>query len=137
MILNDLIAKCGPLLSVAPSATVREAADKMVAANVGCTLVLASEKLVGILTERDLVRRVLVKGLDGDEVYVRDVMTRDVVIGKAKDQVELAVRLMTVHHIRHLPVVDRGGSVVGVLSIRNLLREEIQGMRDYIGQSEG
>jgi CBS domain-containing protein len=137
VLLKELVAKRERIVSVGSTATVRAAAEAMTTANVGCTAVLDENRLVGILTERDLVRRVLVKELNIDQTRVSEVMTREVVAGKGDDQIGKAARLMRKHHIRHLPVMDKRGALLGVLSIRDLLREEIQDMRDYIGQSEG
>jgi CBS domain-containing protein len=137
VLLKDLVAKREKIVSVSPTETVRAAAEAMAAANVGCTAVVTADRLVGILTERDLVRRVLVKERNVDQTQVSEVMTKDVVVGKAADQAGTAARLMRENHIRHLPVVDKKGALLGVLSIRDLLREEIHEMRDYIAQSEG
>ena len=137
MLLKELIAKRDRIVSVGSAATVRAAAEAMATANVGCTAVLEENRLVGILTERDLVQRVLVKELNIDQTHVSEIMTRKVVVGKADDPIGKAAQLMRKHHIRHLPVIDKRGALLGVLSIRDLLREEIQDMRDYIGQTEG
>ena len=137
MLLKELIAKRDRIVSVGSAATVRAAAEAMATANVGCTAVLEEKRLVGILTERDLVQRVLVKELNIDQTHVSEIMTRKVVVGKADDPIGKAAQLMRKHHIRHLPVTDKSGALIGVLSIRDLLREEIQDMRDYIGQTEG
>ncbi|MEJ2206873.1 MAG: CBS domain-containing protein [Gemmatimonadota bacterium] len=137
MLLRELVAKRDRIVSVGSAATVRAAAMAMATANVGCTAILEENRLVGILTERDLVQRVLVKELNIDQTHVSEIMTRKVVVGKADDQIGKAAQLMRKHHIRHLPVIDKRGALLGVLSIRDLLREEIQDMRDYIGQTEG
>lgn len=137
MLLKELVAKRDRIVSVGSAATVRAAAEAMATANVGCTAVIEENRLVGILTERDLVQRVLVKELNIDQTHVSEIMTRKVVAGKADDPIGKAAQLMREHHIRHLPVTDKSGALIGVLSIRDLLREEIQDMRDYIGQTEG
>ena len=137
MFLKELVANRERIVSVSPVATVRAAAEAMAEANVGCVAVMNANQLVGILTERDLVRRFLIKGLDADRTQVSEIMTKEVVTGKADDHLGTAARLMRAKHVRHLPVVDKKGVLLGVLSIRDLLREEIQDMRDYIGQREG
>jgi len=135
--LRQLVAKRERIVSVSPGATVREAAEAMAAANVGCAAVLRANQLVGILTERDLVRRVLIEERHVDRTQVSEVMTDEVVVGKGDDQLGKAARLMRENHVRHLPVMEKDGTLLGILSIRDLLHEEIQDMRDYIGQSEG
>jgi CBS domain-containing protein len=137
VLLGELVAKREGIVSVGSTATVRAAAEAMAKANVACTAVLEEERLVGILTERDLVQRVLIKGLNIDQTRVSEIMTREVVVGKFDDQIGKAAQLMRKHHIRHLPVMDKRGALLGVLSIRDFLREEIQDLRDYIGQTEG
>lgn len=137
MLLNDLIAKQGQIASVSPTNTARDAAEVMAEAHVGCVAVMEADRLVGILTERDLVRRVIVKNLDVNQVLVSDVMTKDVILGNAKDSLASAAIQMRQTHIRHLPVMDDDGNLLGVVSIRDLLSEEVQDMRDYIAQREG
>ena len=137
MLLKDLVERQERIVSVSPTATVRDASKTMAEANVGCTAVMDADRLIGILTERDLVRSVLAKDLDADQVLVSDVMTTDIVSGKPNDDLGSAARQMRRHHIRHLPVVDRDDTLLGILSIRDLLREEIRDMRDYIAQREG
>ena len=137
MLLGELVAKRQRVVSVSPTVTVRTALDTMIEADVGCAAVVDGGKLVGIVTERDLVRRVLAQELQIDETQVLTIMTKAVVSGRAEEPLGKAARLMREHHIRHLPVLDKKGALLGVISIRDLLREEIQDMRDYIGEAEG
>lgn len=137
MFLKELVAKRERIVSVSEVDSVRAAVLAMTKANVGCTAVLSGHRLVGILTERDLVRRVLIKGLNIDQTPVSEVMTTKVIVGMADDRTGNAARLMRKNHIRHLPVMDKLGTLLGVISIRDLLREEIQDLHDYIGQAEG
>ena len=135
--LETLMAQQRRLVTTGPEASVRAVAEAMAEAREGCAVVLESGRLIGVLTERDLVWRVLVKKRDLDRTRVSEVMSRDVVVGRTGDSVAQAAFLMRRHHIRHLPVMDKKGALVGVVPILELLREEIQGMRDYIGESEG
>jgi len=107
------------LLTVAPDETVAEVAKRMVSKDVGAVLVYEDERLSGILTERDILRAVA-DGLD-DATLVRDRMTANPETLDADDTTEHAAVLMIHGGFRHLPVVEQG-DVVGVLSIRDLMR---------------
>ena len=118
--------------------TVLEAVRRMDKANTGSVVVLDGDRLAGIFTERDLMRRVVLKNLDIASTRVTDVMTRDLVYASVDDPTESAMAKMTQHRCRHLPVVD-GEALVGVLSIGDLMKElseeqtvEIQFLKEYI-----
>ena len=136
-LLKDLLAREPRIVSVPPTATVLDAVKAMAEANCGSTIVMDGERPAGIFTERDLMKRVLLQDRDVDQVQVAVVMTTDLVVAKPGDSVGTAILLMDKHHIRHLPVMDEGGTVLGVLSIRDLIREEVKEMRDYIARREG
>jgi CBS domain-containing protein len=107
------------LVAIAPDRSVRQAIEKMMEARVGCVVVCDGPRLVGIFTERDVLR-LAGEGADLDALIVGEVMTtRLVVVGPADDIVD-AARLMREHEIRHLPVVD-GENVLGVVGIREVL----------------
>ncbi len=106
------------LLSVEPGDTVTEVAQRMVERNVGAVLVLDGGRLVGIMTERDLMRAVA-RGLDSD-ASVSQYMSRDPETIEPDDTTEHAAVLMIHGGFRHLPVVE-GDAVVGILSIRDLM----------------
>jgi len=135
--LSQLLGNMPRVVQVSSEATVREAAKAMAEANVGCTAILDNEKLVGLFTERDVLKRVLLKDLITDEVKVAQVMTREIITGRMDMSSREARGLLKKHHIRHLPVVDAEGRLHGVLSIRDLVLDEVQEMRDYIALSEG
>lgn len=118
--------------------TILEAVRQMDKANTGSVVVLEGDRLVGIFTERDLMRRVVLKGLDISSIRVEEVMTRDLAYAEPSDPGEEAMAKMTKHRCRHLPVVD-GQRLVGVISIGDLIREmaeeqtvEIQFLKEYI-----
>jgi len=113
------------LLSVTPKTTVREAARYMDARNVASVLVLdAGGRLLGIFTERDLLRRVVAKGRDPEKTPIAEVMTATPhTIGPEATTLQ-AMRTMHEHKVRHLAVTD-GGRAVGVLSIRDFLGDEL------------
>jgi CBS domain-containing protein len=107
------------LLSVDPGETITEVAQRMVERNLGAVLVLDGGRLVGIMTERDVLRAVA-RGLHGDAV-VAEYMTKDPETIAPDDTTQHAAVLMIHGGFRHLPVVERD-DVVGILSIRDLMR---------------
>ncbi len=116
--------KGGDVIRIGGDATVLEAVQAMVDANVGALLVTADDDLndvQGIFTERDYLRRVAVQGLAERETPVRDVMTTSLVVITPETEIEEAMALMTDRRIRHIPVVS-GGTVAGMISIGDLVR---------------
>jgi CBS domain-containing protein len=111
------------LLSVAPGDTITKVAQRMVERNLGAVLVRDGGRLVGIMTERDLLRAVA-RGLRGDPP-VAEYMTKDPETITSDDTTQHAGVLMIHGGFRHLPVVD-GEDVVGILSIRDLMRVTIE-----------
>jgi len=108
-------------VTVSPNDTVWDAVVKMDALGVGALPVVDEEgRVVGIFTERDLLRRVVARRLDPEKTLVRDVMTRDPVTVKPEDTVEHARGLMARIKARHLPVVDEQGKLVGIISIKDI-----------------
>ena len=111
--------------SLAPQATVRDAACVMTRANCGSVLIMEPpDSLLGILTERDLMTRVLARGLDPDATAVRAVMTPNPICVAPETLVSDAVVLMLERGIRHLPLVS-GKKILGVFSVRDALPREI------------
>jgi CBS domain-containing protein len=107
------------LVQIAPGESVHAAAARMADANVGSVAVCEGSQLVGILTERDVLR-VVAEGRDCAEVRVSDVMTSDLVTVTADDDVLSAARLMGERRIRHLPIVQ-GPNLLGIVGIRDVL----------------
>ena len=133
---RELVGRQERVVSVEESATVREAAKAMAESNVGCVAIMSRGRLVGLFTERDILKRVLLKDLHTDEVAVSEVMTREIVTCSSDTEVRTARALLRSHHIRHLPVEDSAGKLIGVLSIRDLLREEVAEVRRYLHLEE-
>jgi len=134
------IMRAGFLFMVQRDATVREAVQVMTDNNVGIVLVLEGERLVGVFSERDVVRRVVDRGLDPDRAQVGDVMTTDIVVGDPDEDYQSAMRKMDQANIRHLLVVQ-GPEMLSMISIRDLIRvdmqdkgEEIRFLREYLYQ---
>jgi CBS domain-containing protein len=123
-ILSD---KGGDVISISGDATVFDAVKKMVEANVGAILVTGgdADKIEGIFTERDYLRRIAVEGRTSRETLVRDVMTAPVIVVSPETSVEEAMALMTDRRIRHAPVVD-DDNLLGMVSIGDLVRLQSQ-----------
>jgi CBS domain-containing protein len=128
------------LFTVQRKATVRDAVQVMTANNVGIVLVLEGERLVGVFSERDVVRRVVDRGLDPARTPVGDVMTTQLVVGDPDEDYQSAIRKMDQANIRHLLVV-KGSEMLSMISIRDLIRvdmqdkgEEIRYLREYLYQ---
>jgi CBS domain-containing protein len=116
--------KTGAVVSVAPEDTLGEAAERMAEQGVGSAVVLDGGRLIGILTERDLLGAVAGR-VHTSEARVREWMTVDPVTADEDMSVDEAVRTMLEQGFRHLPVVE-GGRTVGVVSLRELMRAAMQ-----------
>jgi CBS domain-containing protein len=122
---RDLLdRKRGAVLLVTPATTVREAVRQMDDRGVGSVLVVERDSLVGIFTERDLMRRVVAHDLSPASTAVRDVMTADLVTCRPDATAADCEAMMSERHIRHLPVVE-GQQVLGVITTGDLLAHEI------------
>jgi CBS domain-containing protein len=122
-----LSEKGGGVISISGDATVFDAIKMMVEANVGAILVTGGDpdKIEGIFTERDYLRRIAVEGRTSRETLVRDVMTSPVIVVGPETTVEEAMALMTDRRIRHAPVVD-DDRLLGMVSIGDLVRLQSQ-----------
>jgi CBS domain-containing protein len=109
--------------TVAPDATVQDAATLMAEHDVGA-LPVGGERLEGILTDRDIILRVVVDGRDPSQVRVRDVMSSMLFTCGPDDTVDAALRTMREHQIRRLPVLDANGRVIGIVALSDLARAE-------------
>ena len=121
--------------SVVPDATVFEAIQIMADRRSGALLVMDRSSLVGIISERDYAREVILKGRSSKDTLVREIMSSRVISIPSTEGVETALAIMTNHHIRHLPIVDHG-VVVGVVSIGDLVKDEISNQQATIEQLE-
>ena len=130
--------KSTSLWSVPPDATVFDAIHLMSEKNIGALLVMEGSSLVGMFTERDYTRNVILKGKSSKSTAVKEILSARVVSVEPHHSVEECMRLMTEHRIRHLPVLD-GDRVVGIVSIGDLVNWIISAqhlalcqMEDYI-----
>ncbi len=130
--------KGGPteIFSIAPIASVFDAIKMMSDCHVGALPVMIDDKLVGVISERDYARKVILKDKSSKQTRVSEVMSRDVITVGQQDRMAECVDLMTSHHIRHLVVVDEG-VVTGMLSLRDLFVEIIDEQSETIDQLEG
>jgi CBS domain-containing protein len=111
--------------SVAPGSSVIDAIRSMADNHVGALLVMDNQQLVGIVSERDYARKVILLGRSSATTAVRDIMSSPVFTISPDQTVDDAMRVMTDQHIRHLPV-QRNGRVIGVLSIGDLVKSVIE-----------
>jgi CBS domain-containing protein len=119
--------------SLSPEASVYDAIALMAEKRVGALLVLSHEKLVGIISERDYARKVILKGHSSREMQVQEIMSRSLVTVTAENTVGECMRIMTDHRVRHLPVFD-GETLAGVISIGDVVRATISAQADTIRQ---
>jgi CBS domain-containing protein len=128
-----MLAGRGPIVSVDPATTVFEALQRMADSNIGAVLVMSDGRLVGIFTERDYARKVVLRGLNSRNTPVGDLMTGKLVTVNQSWTADQCMALMTEHHIRHLPVVE-GDQVLGVISIGDAVKSVVDEQHFVIGQ---
>ena len=116
--------KSREIFSVTPDTTVHDAVAMMDEKNVGALLVMKGAKLVGMLSERDYTRKVMLRGKKSADTKVSEIMSSKLTVAHPNEGVEECLRVMTDKRIRHLPVLD-GEKVVGVISIGDLVKHVI------------
>lgn len=132
---NLLADKGGQVFGIAPDATILDALELMAEKNVGAVIVLDDEKLVGILSERDYARKVVLKGRTSNKTAVSEIMTSSVSTVSPNASVDDCMEMMTLGRFRHLPVIE-DRKVIGVVSIGDIVKAVIERQQALIGDLE-
>ena len=130
-----LDSKGRQVISIAPDASVFQAIKLMADKAVSSLVVMKDDKLLGIITERDYARKVIIKGRSSDTTQVAEIMTSDVVTASRSQTVNQCMGVMTERSIRHLPVVE-DDKVIGMISMRDLVQAIIADQQEEIEQLE-
>lgn len=125
--------------TISPNDSVKDAVTKMIELKRGAMVVGNKNKIEGIISERDLLRKVVAKNLSSEKTPVKNIMTKNVLTISSTSTPERALKIMEENKIRHLPVIDDRGNYVGILSIRDLMsavtnsiEEENSKLAEYI-----
>jgi len=128
-----LQAKGYEVFAIEPGACVIDAVRLMAERHIGALVVLDGERLVGICSERDYARKVVLKGRSSSDTAVREIMTSDVITVRPEDTVEHCMQTVTRSRVRHLPVIENG-RVVGIVSIGDLVKAVIEDQQAQLDQ---
>ncbi len=134
--IRQILARKPEVYSIGPEAPVLDALRLMEERNIGALLVMRDQVLVGIFSERDYARKMVLHGRSSRDTPVREVMTENVFVISPETSAGECMVHMTERHVRHLPVVEEG-RVVGVISIGDVVRAVIEDLRFSIEQLEG
>lgn len=124
------------MYSIAPTDSVLDALRLMADKGIGALLVMEGSEIAGIVTERDYARKIALLGRTSGATLVRDVMTRDVLFVGPTQTTQECMAVMTENRLRHLPVVDEGGKLLGLISIGDLVKDIISEQKFIIEQLE-
>jgi len=139
----DVIKECR-CITFGPEQNVHEAAALMTTQNIGALAVVENDELIGIVTERDMMRKVVATGVDADKTLIRDIMTAnpDTVTGDCL--AGQALKMMVTKGYRHLPLVTDDGKICGMVSVRDLyeavqdgLKEDLESVENYVHGGDG
>jgi CBS domain-containing protein len=130
--INDILLRKGnTAISVLPQTSVFNALKVMAENNIGSVVVMQDEKFLGIITERDYSRKVVLKGKNSTDTKVNEIMTSEFPLLKPTDTVEYCMELMTKNNIRYLPVFE-GKNLGGIISISDVVKETILSQQQTI-----
>src|SRR6185295_17222061 len=133
---RDILQSKGhAIFSVEPTIMVYKAIEQMCERNIGGLLITENEKLVGIFTERDYARKLILKGKSSKDTPISELMTKNPFTVAPENTIEDCMNIMTEKHIRHLPVVT-GEKIVGVISIGDVVKQIIQDQKAIIEHLE-
>ncbi len=133
---KDILALKGQSVwSVAPDSSVYDAMKLMAEKGIGALMVMQGEKLVGIISERDYARKVILQGRSSRTTQVKEIMTSHVLYAQPEQNIEECMAVMTDKRVRHLPVFDEG-RLLGVISIGDLVKSIITEQKFMIEQLE-
>ena len=127
--------KGGDVWSVLPESSVYDAIHLMAEKEIGALLVMETDQLVGIISERDYARQIILKGRSSHDTHVKEVMTSNVITATRQNSIDDCLELMSRHRFRHLPIVDED-KVVGVVSVGDLVKAIISDQQETIHELE-
>lgn len=134
---HDILqSKGGVVRTTRPQATVYEAIGLMGEHNIGALVVVENDEVVGVITERDYSRKVVLQGRTSRDTLVEEILSRPAIAVGPEESIEGCMKIMTSRRIRHLPVVDRG-TLLGIVSMGDLVNWVIQTQRHTILQLQG
>ena len=128
---NILARKGINVITVEPKTPVIDALRTMAEKNIGSVVVMDGSKFLGIMTERDYSRKVILKGRSSDDTTVSDIMSSDFPEITPEDNIERCMKLLSGHHLRYLPVM-KNGELAGIISINDVVTETIMGQYETI-----
>jgi CBS domain-containing protein len=130
-----LISKPEQIFSVTSATSVLDSLQKMTEKNVSALLIMDGEELLGIFTERDYARKIVLQGKSSKDTPIGEVMTKNPIVVQPTDSIEHCMQTMTAKHIRHLPVQSQG-KVTGMISIGDVVKFIIDDQKQTISQLE-
>jgi CBS domain-containing protein len=128
--------KNGKIWTTTLGESVYEAIHRMGEKNIGALVVIENDQVIGVFSERDYSRKVVLQGRTSRDTLVGDIISRPAIIAGSKDSIEKCMQLMTINRIRHLPIVD-DGVLIGLISIGDLVSWVMQSQRHTIQQLQG
>ena len=134
--IKQLLEKKGSeIITIEPDSSVYDAIKSMADNHIGSLIVMKKGKLVGIITERDYTRKIILKGKSSENTPVKDIMTKNILCTNPEQTVDEAMALITDKRVRHLPVVENN-HVIGIISIGDLVKTIISEQEYIINQLE-